>query len=69
MTVPVTVHGNIRPYVPTVDHHHIVQACKNVYGGTDRLPYLLQQPCDDTTVLVTHSDDQTDLLEGVGVSS
>lgn len=67
--IPAGVHRNIRPYMPTVDHPQIVQACKNVYGGTDRLPAFLQQPCDHTLVFVSHADDQIELVEGIGTPS
>lgn len=66
MTPKIPVHHtHIRPYART-DHAQIVEMCRDVYGGTDRLPALLHTPPPHVSVLVMHADGRQDAVEGVG---
>lgn len=65
--IPLGTHRNVRPYVSSTDHAQIVDMCKLVYNGTDRLPKVLDTLPSNVSAFVLHEDGRQDVLQGVGV--
>lgn len=56
----------VRQYVPHQDHPAVADICRNVYGGKDWLPHLINEQAAEPRTQIVVAEDEQGRVDGLG---